>query len=100
MLCPVKLLEDIHSLHLAVPHVPKVLTHVRIVHMSLQTCMIAYTQMMMAKMVTLYCVGNSTAWLFPFVDGQPPIGWEDAARYLVLPVLLVRITLLILIILM
>ncbi|KAL3135144.1 hypothetical protein ABBQ32_008079 [Trebouxia sp. C0010 RCD-2024] len=33
--------------------------------------------------------GNSTAWLFPFVDGHPPIGWEGAARYLVLPVLLV-----------
>lgn len=33
--------------------------------------------------------GNSTAWLFPFVDGHPPIGWEDAVRYLVLPVLLV-----------
>lgn len=34
--------------------------------------------------------GNSTAWLFPFVDGHPPIGWEDASRYLLLPVLLVR----------
>ncbi len=33
--------------------------------------------------------GNSTAWLYPFVDGHPPIGWEGAARYLVLPVLLV-----------
>ena len=28
-------------------------------------------------------------WLFPFVDGQPPLGWEDTAKYLVLPVLLV-----------
>ena len=35
------------------------------------------------------CAGNSTAWLFPFVDGHPPIGWEDGLRYLVLPVLLV-----------
>lgn len=33
--------------------------------------------------------GNSTAWLYPFVDGHPPIGWEGAARYLVLPVMLV-----------
>ncbi|CAG9467601.1 unnamed protein product [Pedinophyceae sp. YPF-701] len=33
--------------------------------------------------------GAGTAWLFPFVDGQPPIGWEDAAKYLVLPVGLV-----------
>lgn len=29
------------------------------------------------------------AWLFPFTDGAPPLGWEDTARYLVLPVLLV-----------
>lgn len=29
------------------------------------------------------------SWLFPLVDGQPPIGWDDASRYLVLPVLLV-----------
>jgi YidC/Oxa1 family membrane protein insertase len=28
-------------------------------------------------------------WLFPFVDGQPPLGWEDTAKYLALPVLLV-----------
>ena len=28
-------------------------------------------------------------WLFPFVDGQPPLGWETTAKYLVLPVLLV-----------
>ncbi|BDA43957.1 Inner membrane ALBINO3-like protein 1, chloroplastic [Coccomyxa sp. Obi] len=33
--------------------------------------------------------GTGTAWLFPFVDGAPPVGWEDAARYLVLPVALV-----------
>jgi YidC/Oxa1 family membrane protein insertase len=29
------------------------------------------------------------AWLYPFVDGAPPIGWEVASHYLVLPVLLV-----------
>jgi YidC/Oxa1 family membrane protein insertase len=29
------------------------------------------------------------SWLFPFVDGHPPIGWHDAGAYLVLPVLLV-----------
>lgn len=28
-------------------------------------------------------------WLYPFVDGAPPIGWEAASHYLVLPVLLV-----------
>lgn len=33
--------------------------------------------------------GTGTAWLFPLVDGAPPVGWEDASRYLVLPVLLV-----------
>lgn len=33
--------------------------------------------------------GAGLTWLFPFVDGQPPIGWHDAGAYLVLPVLLV-----------
>lgn len=33
--------------------------------------------------------GAGTAWLFPFVDNAPPIGWEGASRYLVLPVALV-----------
>ena len=33
--------------------------------------------------------GLGTAWLFPFVDGQPQIGWDEASRYLLLPVLLV-----------
>ncbi len=33
--------------------------------------------------------GTGNAWLFPFVDGHPPIGWHDAIAYLVLPVLLV-----------
>lgn len=28
-------------------------------------------------------------WLFPLIDGAPPIGWHDAACYLVLPVILV-----------
>ena len=34
-------------------------------------------------------VGSGSSWLFPLIDGQPPIGWDDASRYLVLPVLLV-----------
>ncbi|XP_030966734.1 inner membrane protein PPF-1, chloroplastic [Quercus lobata] len=33
--------------------------------------------------------GSGVSWLFPFVDGQPPLGWHDTAAYLVLPVLLV-----------
>ena len=33
--------------------------------------------------------GNGSNWLYPFVDGHPPIGWDGAIRYLVLPVLLV-----------
>ena len=33
--------------------------------------------------------GTGTDWLFPFVDGAPPGGWDAAAPYLVLPVLLV-----------
>ncbi|KAI8114599.1 hypothetical protein M9434_002720 [Picochlorum sp. BPE23] len=33
--------------------------------------------------------GSGTAWLFPFVDGHPPVGWELASAYLVLPVALV-----------
>lgn len=33
--------------------------------------------------------GTGLAWLFPFVDGHPPIGWGPAVSYLVLPVLLV-----------
>ncbi len=35
------------------------------------------------------CTGSGISWLVPFVDGHPPVGWETAARYLVLPVLLV-----------
>lgn len=33
--------------------------------------------------------GTGTAWLLPLVDGVPPTGWDGAAPYLVLPVLLV-----------
>lgn len=33
--------------------------------------------------------GTGSAWLFPLVDGAPPIGWHDATAYLVLPVLLI-----------
>jgi len=33
--------------------------------------------------------GGGTDWLFPLVDGAPPIGWDDAQLYLVLPVLVV-----------
>ncbi|KAL5228047.1 hypothetical protein ABZP36_016312 [Zizania latifolia] len=33
--------------------------------------------------------GAGISWLFPFVDGHPPLGWNDTIAYLVLPVLLV-----------
>ncbi|XP_056686074.1 inner membrane protein PPF-1, chloroplastic isoform X2 [Spinacia oleracea] len=33
--------------------------------------------------------GTGISWLFPFIDGHPPLGWSDTAAYLVLPVLLV-----------
>ncbi|KAL2903453.1 ALBINO3-like protein 1 chloroplastic [Bienertia sinuspersici] len=33
--------------------------------------------------------GSGISWIFPFVDGHPPLGWTDTAAYLVLPVLLV-----------
>ncbi|XVE92271.1 hypothetical protein REPUB_Repub01dG0082300 [Reevesia pubescens] len=33
--------------------------------------------------------GGGISWLFPFVDGQPPLGWSDTFAYLVLPVFLV-----------
>lgn len=33
--------------------------------------------------------GSGISWLFPFVDGQPPLGWGDTIAYLVLPVLLI-----------
>ncbi|OWM89707.1 hypothetical protein CDL15_Pgr024455 [Punica granatum] len=33
--------------------------------------------------------GSGISWLFPFVDGHPPLGWSDTLAYLVLPLLLV-----------
>ncbi|KAM7269365.1 hypothetical protein ACFE04_024862 [Oxalis oulophora] len=33
--------------------------------------------------------GSSISWLFPFKNGQPPLGWSDTLAYLVLPLLLV-----------
>lgn len=33
--------------------------------------------------------GSGISWLFPFVDGHPPLGWQDTVAYLVLPILLV-----------
>ncbi|KAB1202560.1 ALBINO3-like protein 1, chloroplastic [Morella rubra] len=33
--------------------------------------------------------GSGISWLFPFLDGHPPLGWSDTLAYLVLPVLLV-----------
>ncbi|XVE85216.1 hypothetical protein DITRI_Ditri17bG0073800 [Diplodiscus trichospermus] len=33
--------------------------------------------------------GSGISWLFPFVDGHPPLGWSDTFAYLVLPVFLV-----------
>ncbi|ESW04072.1 hypothetical protein PHAVU_011G065100 [Phaseolus vulgaris] len=33
--------------------------------------------------------GAGISWLFPFVDGHPPLGWQDTAAYLILPILLV-----------
>ncbi len=33
--------------------------------------------------------GSGLTWLFPLVDGHPPIGWVPALSYLVMPVLLI-----------
>lgn len=33
--------------------------------------------------------GSGISWLFPFVDGHPPLGWSDTLAYLVLPALLI-----------
>jgi len=33
--------------------------------------------------------GGGLSWLFPFVDGHPPIGWGNAGAYLVMPLLLI-----------
>ncbi|CAH9077712.1 unnamed protein product [Cuscuta epithymum] len=38
---------------------------------------------------TTIAARSGTSWLFPFFDGQPPLGWPDTLAYLVLPVLLV-----------
>lgn len=38
--------------------------------------------------VAAHKAGAGSAWLFPFVDGAPPVGWEAAIKYLILPVLL------------
>ena len=43
----------------------------------------------MLAVLLLVKQGTGLSWLFPFVDGHPPIGWTTAAAYLVLPVLLV-----------
>eukprot|EP00270_Netrium_digitus_P001294 TRINITY_DN113_c0_g1_i2.p1 TRINITY_DN113_c0_g1~~TRINITY_DN113_c0_g1_i2.p1 ORF type:complete len:545 (+),score=159.30 TRINITY_DN113_c0_g1_i2:92-1636(+) len=34
-------------------------------------------------------INNGVSWIFPFVNGVPPLGWGPTAAYLVLPVLLV-----------
>ncbi|XP_029127114.1 inner membrane protein PPF-1, chloroplastic [Cajanus cajan] len=33
--------------------------------------------------------GSGISWLFPFVDGHPPLGWQETVAYLVLPILLI-----------
>ena len=33
--------------------------------------------------------GGGLSWLFPFVDGHPPIGWAEAGDYLALPLVLI-----------
>lgn len=33
--------------------------------------------------------GSGIAWLWPLVDGAPPVGWDLATRYVALPVALV-----------
>lgn len=33
--------------------------------------------------------GTGMQWLYPFVDGHPPLGWATTGAYLVLPLLLV-----------
>ncbi|KAL2547289.1 ALBINO3-like protein 1 [Forsythia ovata] len=33
--------------------------------------------------------GSGTSWLFPFIDGHPPLGWSDTLAYLVLPTILI-----------
>ena len=50
--------------------------------MQLQSCLQWPTESVSAA-------GSGISWLWPLVDGAPPIGWDEASRYLVLPVLLV-----------
>ena len=33
--------------------------------------------------------GQGMSWLFPFIDGAPPLGWLTTVKYVALPVLLV-----------
>lgn len=33
--------------------------------------------------------GTGLQWLYPFVDGHPPIGWHDATSYLIMPALII-----------
>ncbi|KAF8090881.1 hypothetical protein N665_0462s0018 [Sinapis alba] len=33
--------------------------------------------------------GSGISWLFPFIEGHPPLGWSDTLAYLVLPLLLI-----------
>ena len=39
--------------------------------------------------MTERATGAGMSWLFPFVDGAPPIGWASAGAYLLMPALLV-----------
>ena len=66
------------------------------------TCLCAIVCMVACPaLCTCYCTGllrvfharvsagAGIGWLYPLVDGAPAVGWEMAARYLVLPALLV-----------
>jgi YidC/Oxa1 family membrane protein insertase len=39
--------------------------------------------------MTERATGAGMSWLFPFVDGAPPIGWAPAGAYLIMPLLLI-----------
>lgn len=39
--------------------------------------------------MTERATGAGMSWLFPFIDGAPPIGWAGAGAYLIMPALLV-----------
>ena len=49
----------------------------------------APTQRCLVLLKIPVCAGAGIGWLYPLLDGAPPVGWEMAARYLVLPALLV-----------